>query len=185
MTPVDAAIVFAAQAHAGQCRKECYVPYIVHPLDVLRQIEKWGIVDRHIFQAAICHDILEDCPKTPKDDLARVISPEAMDYVEELTRVVDPRLDVPSQKQNYLASWLHGKSVESLAIKLADRLCNTRDFAEQRPDYAKKYWNKADAVFLASQQRKGEIIERFGTHSTGRMFQTLQAMENALLLRLA
>jgi len=36
MKPIDKAIIFAAQKHAGQPRKGTDIPYIVHPIEVMK-----------------------------------------------------------------------------------------------------------------------------------------------------
>jgi (p)ppGpp synthase/HD superfamily hydrolase len=159
---IHQAIHLAVTAHAGQCRKDGNLPYIVHPMEVLRLLERWGITDEAMWAAAVCHDILEDCPQVPHDVVADTIGPDAMSLVLELTRVVDPRLDIPKQKANYLASWIGAKSIRSLVIKLADRICNTKDFGMTRPEYARKYWEKAQPIFDALGDRYEELEGFFG-----------------------
>jgi (p)ppGpp synthase/HD superfamily hydrolase len=164
MSRIDAAVTFAAQCHAGQVRKESRLPYIIHPLEVMKRLERWGIDEEDMLVAAACHDVIEDCPKFDESDVRAVIGDRATGFVLELTRVVHPRngISVDEQKSAYLESWTASKSVESLVIKIADRICNTADFVVQRPDYAPKYWAKALPLWGALDLRDEEIAIRFG-----------------------
>ena len=58
------AIALAVRFHAGQCRdgdiQGCRVPYIVHPIDVMRTVWAWGAGDPGTLTAAVLHDALED-----------------------------------------------------------------------------------------------------------------------------
>jgi (p)ppGpp synthase/HD superfamily hydrolase len=60
MTPrFTQALVLAAQAHEGQCRKGTSIPYIVHPVGVAGLVARYeGDEDLQI--AALLHDVLED-----------------------------------------------------------------------------------------------------------------------------
>jgi (p)ppGpp synthase/HD superfamily hydrolase len=57
---VEAALSFAAQAHARQVRKGTDVPYIVHPVGVLLVLIEAGERDPELLAAALLHDTVED-----------------------------------------------------------------------------------------------------------------------------
>lgn len=165
---LDDIILFAAKVHAGQTRKETGIPYIVHPLNVLWKIADWGIRDKNLWKAAICHDILEDCDVT-EDVLRKLIGAEAFSIVEELTfkPIADSKFDAKTQKQQYLDLFggqdgFYSKSIDATVLKFADRICNTIDFASSSPDYARKYWKKAEALLGVVTARKEEIVQKFG-----------------------
>src|SRR5687767_7354739 len=62
------AYYIAERAHTGQTR-ESGQPYITHPLAVARIVVDLHMDDDTIV-AALLHDVLEDCPKTTREDLA-------------------------------------------------------------------------------------------------------------------
>lgn len=152
-------IAFAVQSHEGQSRKTgC--PYIVHPMAVLAEISNWGIANLVTWKAALCHDILEDCAGIEYVDVARVIGTEAADVVEELSFFFsDSELTKVVQKGRYLSSF-HEKSIHALVCKVADRICNTRDFIVAGNPYAAKYWGKA-VDLLDTMKVRSEKIGQF------------------------
>jgi guanosine-3',5'-bis(diphosphate) 3'-pyrophosphohydrolase len=162
-------IEFASKCHAGQTRKTSGLPYIVHPMAVLSKLADWEIGCYKCWKAALCHDVLEDCPVT-FDELVAVIGLDAANIVQELTFHVDRKSDVDPkiQKRDYMRTFA-SKSVHALVIKVADRVCNTVDFISTTPDYAPKYWKQADDLFNAMMSRGEEIMAEFGRSSFPRM----------------
>ncbi len=156
-------VTFATESHRDHSRKNSFLPYIVHPFDVLKTIQSWKIKKFSMWAACLCHDVLEDCPNVSLNNMIFYIGAEAGSYVAELTFSPDPKnsLSVTEQKAAYLNSF-YTKSVESLIIKIADRCCNTKDFLESDPDYAYKYWEKARPLFNAFSTRHEEVISKFG-----------------------
>jgi len=61
MTYLEKVTLFATNAHEGQFRRGSKLPYIVHPLDVAKKVEKYFDCDEHQIAAAILHDTIEDC----------------------------------------------------------------------------------------------------------------------------
>jgi (p)ppGpp synthase/HD superfamily hydrolase len=61
---VEAALIFAARAHARQKRKGTDVPYIVHPVGVMLTLQAAGETDPELLAAALLHDTLEDAGVT-------------------------------------------------------------------------------------------------------------------------
>jgi (p)ppGpp synthase/HD superfamily hydrolase len=61
---IDAALIFAAQAHKNQRRKGTDVPYIVHPVGVMLTLQAAGEADPELLAAALLHDTLEDAGAT-------------------------------------------------------------------------------------------------------------------------
>lgn len=79
---VTAAITIAAQAHYGQ-KDKSGKPYILHPLEVMRIIEKKDFPeDRKIFLmiCAVFHDVYEDCETYYKNWVKERFGSE-VDYV--------------------------------------------------------------------------------------------------------
>ena len=158
-------VKYVVDKHDGQFRKEprdAPLPYIVHPMDVLRQVAQWGVTDLVIWKAALGHDVREDCGVTI-DEAQKVFGVKSADIIEELTFIPNGAAGytVPQQKQEYMRSFFT-KSVPALTIKIADRCCNTLDWMDTDPDYAPKYWNKADDLFSAMVTRKEDIVKFYG-----------------------
>lgn len=163
---IQKTIEFATMAHAGQVRKESGLPYICHPIGVLNQIVEWGCHDHDIWMAAICHDVFEDTDYNI-DDVEKVIGHKAAMIVDELTFF--SQNDPVKEKEQYIAKWglknddgTWQRSVESLIVKFADRIVNTRDFISADSKYAKKYWHKADSLIAAKMDRREEISNVYG-----------------------
>ena len=58
---VELALRTALEAHEGQLRKGLEaVPYVVHPVHVAFMLARF-CADDHVVQAAILHDVVEDC----------------------------------------------------------------------------------------------------------------------------
>lgn len=153
---MDTVVEFVVMAHKGQVRKHSGLPYVVHPFQVLTCLSEWGVNCPICWKAALCHDVLEDCPQITFEMLSDVIGQEAANIVQELT-FVGPK----SEKAAYMASFAT-KSVQALVIKIADRWCNTNDFELHQPDYALKYWDKAEKLFDEFVNRQQEIVDCFG-----------------------
>lgn len=174
---IQSVIEFAVKCHQGQIRKGSGLPYIVHPMAVLAKLADWEINCYKCWKAALCHDILEDCPDVTFDQLVEVIGVDAANIVQELTFKPDPHSDLSErvQKDQYMKSF-QTKSIHAFVIKVADRICNTVDFISTTPDYAPKYWKKADDLFRTMMLRGDEMIAEFGGGSFPRMKYTRMCM---------
>lgn len=161
------ALMLAVQYHADQFRDtnnpDCRIPYAVHPIEVMRKVWHWGVREPVVLSAAILHDTLEDTPVTRRD-LEDKFGVEVAGLVDELS--YDP--DSDQTKQGYLEGFASA-SVPALTIKIADRLCNVRDFLVTHPGYAKKYFHKADVLFAAMKARLEEVAGRFDEDTKRRM----------------
>lgn len=153
---------FVTKMHDGQFRKESGLPYIVHPMAVLSQIAEWEVPTFVTWLVALTHDVMEDCGVS-QDELENVIGKKGAAIVRELSFLPATDEDVPKhiQKQKYMQSFMTS-SVHALVVKFADRCCNTHDWAVSGNPYGKKYWKKADSLFVAFTTRKDEIITFFG-----------------------
>jgi GTP pyrophosphokinase len=127
----------ANMAHFRQVRKRSGIPYISHPMEVMKLISVWGVDDEDILSAAICHDILEDSDMKV-DDLILFLNQRIASLVSELTCYGD--------KEDYIKSFIN-KSAAAIVIKCADRLCNIKDFAQFDIDKAIAYYQQTLPVF--------------------------------------
>lgn len=146
----------AMHAHTGQTRKGI-LPYVVHPIEVMKTLHDWGVRDEDTLVAALLHDTLEDTNLQPQA-IRGAFGLTVHDIVRELTYTGTR----PEEKEQYLNGFVFG-SIAALVIKVADRLCNVNDFL---PDpYAKKYFHKADQVFKFLEMRVGELPPPVGGHA--------------------
>lgn len=158
----------AFKAHKNQIRKDFDLPYLVHPLDVVKTLMRWCIADKDLLNVGILHDVIEDTELTAQQ-LVGKISDRAIGVVNELTYNEDE-----GSKSEYMESFLL-KSDRAIVGKLADRFCNVLDFMISKPDYAKKYLMKATPVFEAYKQRKGQINDLADTMAIDLDFNNLFA----------
>ena len=129
---LEAAICLAAQAHTGDVRKGENVPYIVHPLRVMTEVDT-----PEARMAAVLHDVVEDTEIT-FDDLAAQGCPEDVLEALKLLTHVKPEQNPGESRSDYLhrldADYLG--YVEAMrhnpiarAVKLADLSDNIGDGA--------------------------------------------------------
>lgn len=154
---VNTAYRDAISYHANQYRKYSDVPYVIHCLDVVRQLARWDIKkDKYpkIWASALLHDIVEDCGISVETIKNKY--PECADWIILLSRL--PTID----KQMYLDNFIH-KPIEVVIIKLADRCCNIHDFIHDAgQEKAKKYKMQAENLIGLIEKRRSEIINIFG-----------------------
>jgi len=135
------------------------MPAYIHPMIVVRQLAVWGVDEQEVIEAGILHDVVEDTPCT-HEIVEENFGPKVSGLVKELTFefASDPDTYKSQAKAEYLASFAT-KSSRALLIKVADRICNVRDFYDDQDPYAVKYYRKADALFEAFRARKQELSE--------------------------
>ena len=130
---VEAAIeayAFAAECHEGQTRKSGD-PYIVHPVSVARHVA--GLhMDVHTIQAALLHDVIEDCDVSARE-LGQRFGAEVVSMVEGATKIEHlPSAGVAlgARKSAEDAETLRkmlvamAEDVRVVIVKIADRLHN-------------------------------------------------------------
>ncbi len=160
MSKLHLAIEVAAHYHKDGWRKEsvdgAQLPYIAHPLEVLKKIYNWGLVDEDARIASVLHDTVEDCgADDDRVHLESMFGKRAIELVYELTLIHDTSLspsDWRLEKEDYIESF-KAKSLEALIIKVADRLCNIQDFIDTNFGYARKYYAKSKRLFEIWKER--------------------------------
>ena len=121
------ALALARRLHAGQVDKGGR-PYIEHVERVARVlVERFPDATPEQVQAALLHDVLEDCDTTPVRLVLDGVEPSVVQIVEHLTRPAD----LP-----YLA-WIEqlaaSGDIGAIRVKLADNLDNG-DPTREHPD---------------------------------------------------
>ena len=125
------ALVFAAEQHRHQRRKGAdAAPYINHPIRVAAVLAlEAGVTDEPTLLAAVLHDTIEDT-NTTAEELEREFGARVAGLVLELTD--DKSLPKEVRKQLQI-DHAPAASAEAKRIKIADKICNVRDVAENPP----------------------------------------------------
>jgi GTP diphosphokinase / guanosine-3',5'-bis(diphosphate) 3'-diphosphatase len=143
------ALAFAAHKHRDQRRKDPRAsPYINHPIalaNVLRN--EGGVEDPVVICAALLHDTLEDTETTPAE-LEKEFGARIRDIVLEVT---DDKLLPKTERKRLQIEHAPRLSEAAKLVKLADKICNLRDVADNPPsswDLARRqqYFDWARAV---------------------------------------
>lgn len=139
---VERAIRVSLAAHAGQVRRgESAVPYVVHPLHVAIMLARLGM-DEVSIQAALLHDVVEDCEEWTLARLEAEFGAEVAEIVAQLTE--DKQRPWEERKRRAIEHVEH-LSARALAVKAADKLHNLESLAAE----------------LAGRADTGEVWKRF------------------------
>ena len=123
---VERALRAAAAAHEGQLRKSLEpVPYVTHSFHVALILARAGM-DEVVLQAALLHDVVEDCADWSLARVEREFGPDVRRIVAELTE--DKSRPWQERKQDGIER-VATMSAPALAIKAADKLHNLATLA--------------------------------------------------------
>jgi (p)ppGpp synthase/HD superfamily hydrolase len=174
---LDRAIALAVSCHIGQYRKHAIggqrLPYIAHPIEVMRTVWGWGVADPSIMTVAVLHDILEDSEVTSRQ-LVKEFGEEVAQSVTDLTH--DPR---DGGKSEYLKRF-SATSVSTLVVKLADRYCNLQHRLVANPNGVRVYFEKSALLLEIMRARRDEIAGRFGEKAAGAIASAYRSLEIAV-----
>ncbi|WP_153138291.1 HD domain-containing protein [Paraburkholderia agricolaris] len=149
MNNVIRAIAFAADRHRNQRRKDADAsPYVNHPIALANVLANEGeIEDEDVLVAAILHDTIEDT-ETTEHELVHLFGQRVANIVSEVTD--DKSLLKAERKRLQVEHAAHISSRAKL-VKLADKICNLRDVAQNPPadwplERKQEYFDWAKAV---------------------------------------
>lgn len=119
---VERALLVAFEAHAGQRRKATRTDYIAHPVQVALMLARVG-ADDVTLQAALLHDVVEDCDGWTLERLGDEFGDEVRETVAPLTEVKGG-----TWRERKEAALAHVPSMtpRSAAVKAADKTHNMR-----------------------------------------------------------
>lgn len=132
LSVIEEAYEFAAKSHDGQFRQSGE-PYVQHPLHVAKIVTDLQL-DASTIEAALLHDVQEDCEVT-NQEIAKRFDPEVAKLVEGVTklgkmpwqtpemRAGDEEIQAENLRKMFLAM---AEDLRVVIIKLADRLHNMR-----------------------------------------------------------
>lgn len=119
--PISRAIEFATRMHHGQYRKGTFIPYIVHPMEVM-QILKENQADETTIVCGILHDTLEDTVATPE-----IIEQMFGEEVLSIVNVESEHKELPyrERKAEHMNRVKNGP-VKAKMVNCADKLANIK-----------------------------------------------------------
>lgn len=124
-------LLFSSEKHRDQRRKdENGSPYINHPIQLVHVlIAEGNVFDKNVICGALLHDTVEDTETTP-EELGLCFGDKIKNIVLEVTDNFN--LSKTEQKQSQIdnAPYI---SREAQLVKLADKICNLRDVADNPP----------------------------------------------------
>ncbi len=133
------ALEFAAARHRTQFRKGAdRTPFINHPIQVASLLANdGGETDPELLAAAILHDVMEDTVNSvqERDELIQIIREIFGEAILSITLEVtdDKTLDKKERKRLQVENASH-KSVKARKLKIADKIMNLRDIADNPPE---------------------------------------------------
>lgn len=149
----------ARKWHDGQYRRGPErLPYIVHPEAVVAQLKNWGYSEENdpaILAIAWGHDLFEDTA-VPAVEILKVCGSFGVEVISGISwltfcRENWPETDSPkTAKGRYIERIARCAPPDILAVKLADRFCNLRDFIKsrgERDEKAQAYYREAEPLF--------------------------------------
>jgi (p)ppGpp synthase/HD superfamily hydrolase len=172
---IERALRASEVAHRGQMRKGTDIPYVVHPIHVAIELARLG-VDPLLIQAALLHDVVEDCTHAgwDGDRVGREFGPVVAGIVAELTE--DKSLTWEERKRAGIEHVAH-MSDDARTVKAADKLHNLRSLAADLAATSDKLviW----ARFKGGRDRtialSRALVEALAQHVHPRLSQALRA----------
>ncbi|MBN2145467.1 MAG: bifunctional (p)ppGpp synthetase/guanosine-3',5'-bis(diphosphate) 3'-pyrophosphohydrolase [Candidatus Aureabacteria bacterium] len=167
MNRICEAVLFAAEAHKGQTRKDGKTPYIFHPLRVAARVAKQAKSTEEMIISAYLHDVIEDCGVT-RGQIEACFGPVCADYVYLLTNIskslgIQPR----KARKEFDAKRLASAPREVKIIKLCDRIDNLSEVSHLDHGFQLLYID--ESLFLYEHIRDGdedlakELLEQIQT----------------------
>ncbi len=149
----------ARKWHEGQLRKDGKTPYIEHPKAVAELVAKWGFepeCDGWVVAVAWGHDLIEETPPDKREEVEEDIFASVSGLVGEREKVIDAihllsrDKTVFPVKADYIRHVAETASQPVLAVKIADRISNTRDFLKLEGagiEKARRYFEEGLPLF--------------------------------------
>ncbi|HAS6202445.1 TPA: bifunctional GTP diphosphokinase/guanosine-3',5'-bis pyrophosphate 3'-pyrophosphohydrolase [Vibrio vulnificus] len=147
--------VVARDAHEGQTRSSGE-PYIIHPVAVARILADMRL-DVETLQAALLHDVIEDCDVS-KEDLEAQFGHTVAELVDGVSKLdkLKFRDRKEAQAENFRKMVLAMvQDIRVILIKLADRTHNMRTLAALRPDKKRRIARETLEIYSPLAHRLG------------------------------
>ncbi|NAW58330.1 MULTISPECIES: bifunctional GTP diphosphokinase/guanosine-3',5'-bis pyrophosphate 3'-pyrophosphohydrolase [unclassified Vibrio] len=147
--------VVARDAHEGQTRSSGE-PYIIHPVAVARILAEMRL-DIETLQAALLHDVIEDCDVT-KEELESQFGATVAELVDGVSKLdkLKFRDRKEAQAENFRKMVLAMvQDIRVILIKLADRTHNMRTLGALRPDKKRRIARETLEIYSPLAHRLG------------------------------
>ncbi|MEH0667547.1 bifunctional GTP diphosphokinase/guanosine-3',5'-bis pyrophosphate 3'-pyrophosphohydrolase [Vibrio scophthalmi] len=147
--------VVAKDAHEGQTRSSGE-PYIIHPVAVARILAEMRL-DIETLQAALLHDVIEDCDVT-KEQLEEKFGNTVAELVDGVSKLdkLKFRDRKEAQAENFRKMVLAMvQDIRVILIKLADRTHNMRTLGALRPDKKRRIARETLEIYSPLAHRLG------------------------------
>ncbi|MDR9826572.1 bifunctional GTP diphosphokinase/guanosine-3',5'-bis pyrophosphate 3'-pyrophosphohydrolase [Vibrio sp. FNV 38] len=147
--------VVARNAHEGQTRSSGE-PYIIHPVAVARILAEMRL-DIETLQAALLHDVIEDCDVT-KEELEAQFGNAVAELVDGVSKLdkLKFRDRKEAQAENFRKMVLAMvQDIRVILIKLADRTHNMRTLGALRPDKKRRIARETLEIYSPLAHRLG------------------------------
>lgn len=140
------AVEYAVKCHASDCRKGTDIPYIVHPVEVMKIVCELTH-DTDVRIAAVLHDTVEDTSATIDEikyrfgsHVAELVAAESENKRDEL-----PGSETWKIRKQETINKLSNESLEIKIICLGDKLSNMRDIEREYSARGMEFWAKFNA----------------------------------------
>lgn len=146
LSKLDRAILYAAKAHAGVCRKSTTVPYIVHPVEAMKIVSSLT-ENEDVRAAAVLHDTVEDTGTTLAD-IEREFGAHVAELVgaqSENKREGTPETETWRVRKEEALSHLEKTGRDVKILYLGDKLANMRDIARDFHALHEELWKRFNA----------------------------------------
>ncbi|TAJ13610.1 MAG: bifunctional (p)ppGpp synthetase/guanosine-3',5'-bis(diphosphate) 3'-pyrophosphohydrolase [Planctomycetota bacterium] len=154
---LERALRICLDAHAGQTRKGDGAPYAVHPLHVALILAQWGAAPE-VLQAALVHDVVEDCADWSVARLEAELGARTAAIVAQLSE--DKSRPWPERKQAAI-DHVPQLTPEAVLVKAADKLHNLRSLAAalRESTDASAVWKRFNGGREATLRKSEELVD--------------------------
>ena len=133
-------------------------PYIVHPEAVVALLKSWGFNEKDnpvTIGVGWGHDLLEETDIEPEkigdmlgesDDSKKIVDGIRLLSMDD-TKQFKSASEKDEYKKAYIKNIAKTASPEVLAVKIADRLCNTKDFCADGNPWGREYLKLGEPLF--------------------------------------
>jgi (p)ppGpp synthase/HD superfamily hydrolase len=171
---VERALRVSFAAHAGQVRKSLEpVPYATHPFHVALLLARLGH-DDVVLQAALLHDVVEDCEGWTLERVEREFGPAVRAIVAELT---EDKTQSWEARKRAAVDHVGGMSPGALAVKAADKLHNLRTLVDDLAASADRarVWSRFNGGRERTSARSAELVAALERRVEPRLGNALRA----------
>ena len=171
---MERALRAAHAAHLGQTRKGGDVPYVLHPLHAAIMLARLG-ADELTLQAAILHDVVEDCEEWTIERVSAEFGPVVGSIVAEVT---EDKTQSWEQRKRCQVEHVPHLSERARLVKAADKLHNLGSLlADLRsaaaPDDVWRHFSRGPAATLAMAR---DLVEALAPQVDPRLALPLRAI---------